>query len=342
LISKKDLKDLYFHKKWSMFQVADFYGCSHGTIVDRFKRFSLKSRGHLGLRRPIKISKEKLTSLYNHPLSAIQIAKKFGFSKSGIEKKIKQLKIKTRGNLHRKYSRYKKLPFTGSLKEKAYLIGFRLGDLNVYHTNQVIVVRGSTTKPNQAKLITGLFKNYGGVTTTLAKRGTIEQCVYLDRSFDFLLPKQDSIEAWIKNCPLCFLSFFAGYFDTEGCVTIHRNSRLNFAGFEIQTYDKNILYQSWEQLKKLNIYAPKPAVSQPAGYIGKNGVVNNQNSWRLSIFAKESVWKLLNHFGCLLRHEDKRKKLIKVKNNLLKRNILHRGIKVIELNKIELPQHNHQ
>lgn len=102
---------------------------------------------------------------------------------SGIEKKIKQFQIKTRGNLHRKFHKHDhKFPFSGNCEEKAYLIGFRLGDLNAYHTSQVVVIRGSTTKPAQAKLIERLFKYYGGVKTTLAKRGTIEQCIYFARN----------------------------------------------------------------------------------------------------------------------------------------------------------------
>ncbi len=325
-----------------MFQIADYYGCTHGTIVDRFKRFRLQSRGHLGLRNPIKISREKLELLYNKPLSAKQIGHKFGFSKSGIEKKLRQFHINTRGNLHKLPRKYKKFSFNGSLEEKAYLIGFRLGDLNVYHTNQVVVVRGSTTKPAQAKLINKLFKSYGGIQTTLAKRGTIEQCVYLDRSFDFLLPKHDKIEKWIKNCPRCFLSFFAGYFDAEGCVTIHKNSSNSFGGFEIQSYDKNIIQQSWSNLKKLGITCPKPTISKPKGYIGSNLVKSNGDTWRLSIFAKKAVWQLLAYFELLLRHGDKRKKLIQVKNNIIKTNKMCRGGKVIDLLKPILPQHNHQ
>jgi len=324
-----------------MFQIADYYGCTHGTIVDRFKRFNLRSRGCLGLRRPINISKEKLDLLYTRPLSAKQIGHKFGFSKSGIEKKLKQFHIKTRGNLHKIQRKYKKFPFSGSLEEKSYLIGFRLGDLNVYHTNQVVVVRGSTTKPAQVKLIIGLFKSYGGIQTTMAKRGTLEQCAYLDRSFDFLLPKHDKIEHWIKTCPRCFLSFFAGYFDAEGCITIHKNHSSNYSGFEIQSYDKNLLCESWQRLKKLNVNSPKPAISQYAGYINKNGYMNNQDTWRVSIFAKKSVWQLLGYFEVLLRHGDKRKKLIQVKNNIIARNKMRRGRKVIKLTTIQLPQHNH-
>lgn len=341
-ITKIELKDLYFRKKLSMLQIADLYGCNHVTIVNRFKEFNLKSRGHLGLRQPITISKERLEILYNRPLSAKQIAQKIGFSKSGIEKKLKQLHINTRGNLHKIQRKYKKFPFNDSLEEKAYLIGFRLGDLNVYHTNQVVVIRGSTTKPAQAKLIKALFKSYGGVQTSIAKRGTIEQCVYLDRSFDFLLPKHDKVEQWIKNCPRCFLSFFAGYFDAEGCVTIHKNSSNSFGGFEIQSYDKNIIQQSWSNLKKLGITCPKPTISKPKGYICSNLVKSNGDTWRLSIFAKKAVWQLLGYFELLLRHGDKRKKLIQVKINLTSRNKMRRGGKVIELSATQLPQHNHQ
>lgn len=78
-ISQEKMEKLYFKQKWSMFQIADFYGCTHGTIVERFKRYGLKSRGHLGITPPLLISKAQLVQWYEKDeLSIKQIAEKLG------------------------------------------------------------------------------------------------------------------------------------------------------------------------------------------------------------------------------------------------------------------------
>ena len=341
-LTQKELEELYFRKQWSMFQIADFYGCSHGIIVHRFKKFGLRSRGQLGLTPPISISKKELKRLYyNENFSLKQIAKRLGRSKGGVERRLSRYGIKTRGNKHRKHWKYEKKPFDGSREEKAYMIGFRLGDLNVTKTNQVVVVRGSTTKPAQAELIKQLFKPHGGVKTARALRGTIEQYAFLDRSFDFMLPKQDAIEPWINSCPRCFLAFFSGYFDAEGCVLLRKSKSGDFGGFEIQTYDKNIIFQSWNNFHQLCVDCPQPSLSKPAGYINSNGVRNNCDSWRLSIYAKASVWRLINFMKYFMKHQDKALRLRQLEQNIIERNISRKGGKIINLAVPSIPLHSH-
>ncbi len=63
-ISKRDLRKLYFKDKLSMFQIADKLGCTHSAIVYKFKKFKIKSRGHLGLTKPIKLTKTGFEYLY--------------------------------------------------------------------------------------------------------------------------------------------------------------------------------------------------------------------------------------------------------------------------------------
>lgn len=86
------------------------------------KKYGIKSRGRLGLTKPIKISKEKLEYLYHdRKLSAVKIAKILHRSKGGYVAK--------------------------------------------------------------------------------AKRGTFEIVAHLNKTFSFLLPKQDNIETWILVNP---------------------------------------------------------------------------------------------------------------------------------------------
>ncbi len=90
--------------------------------------------------------------------------------------------------------------FSGNQAEKAYLIGFRLGDLNVrmdLPTSKTIHVRCGTTIPAQVDLIRGLFEPYGHVNTRKGTIGETQVECHLDMSFDFLLPKEDRVPDWV-------------------------------------------------------------------------------------------------------------------------------------------------
>ena len=65
----------------------------------------------------------------------------------------KKFGIKTR-NLSQSNTLYQKREFNGNNKLKAYMIGFRLGDLNVKNINKgTIFIKSSTTKKEQEDLI---------------------------------------------------------------------------------------------------------------------------------------------------------------------------------------------
>jgi len=325
-ISKNELKNLYLRQKLSTDQIAKKYGCNHTTIVYKMRKYGIKSRGHLGLIKPIKISKEKLEYLYhNRKLSAVKIAKILHRSKGGIERKIHNFNILTR-NIDNRACKYKKFDFSGNLTEKAYMIGFRLGDLNVVLVKNIIVVRCSTTKINQIKLIKKLFSPYTKPYITVAKRGTYEIAVYLNKSFSFLLPKQDNIEPWILEDHQFFWAFFAGYSDAEGSLHFNRtNSNLPKSStiFELNSYDKNILHQFWKSLKKDNILAPLPRISHPKGTpCGNKKYFSNNDTWRLTVSRKDSLWKLVHYWEKYSKHKNKQTAIEKAKRNIMLRNQL--------------------
>lgn len=324
-ISRQELINLYQHQKLSTEQIAEKYKCNHVTIVNRMKKFGIKSRGNLGLRKPMTICKENLEYLYTkRRLSLEKIARILHRSKGGVERKMLHYDISTRG-LANRASKYKKFDFDGNLDEKAYMVGFRLGDLNVIRRVNIICARCSTTIKAQINLIRNLFKKYGGVNCTIAKRGTYEIICFLNNSFNFLLPKIDNIPEWVLANNKLFIAFFAGYVDAEGCIHIHSRSggrKIPFGGLQITSYDKNILQQSWINLMKLDILCPKPLLVKPKGYIDKRGLKSNGDAWRLSIYRKASVWKLFNFIEPYLRHSKKNKALKIVQKNIILRNRL--------------------
>lgn len=308
-----------------MLQIADRLGCTHSAIVYKFKKFGLKSRGHLGLTRPIRLTKKGFKYLYyQRGLSLKKIASIAHCSESGLERRFKKYNLVSRGDKSRT-CKYKRRDFSENRIEKAYLIGFRLGDLNVMKSVSVIQVRCSTTIPAQVKLIRELFSLYTTPHITRAKRGTYEIVCLVNRSFDFLLPKKDEIPEWIVNNKELFFSFFAGYSDAEGCFYFKkpgRKGKTKTASYDIQTQQKNIIWQLWKNVQKYGIYTVKPKISVKAGRISSNGNKNNKDMWCLTVSRKDSLWKLINFLHPYIKHRNKIKKISQVEKNIILRHTI--------------------
>lgn len=322
---KTRLVELYVRQRLSTAQVAKELGCNHVTVLNYLKKYGIPRRSRLGNRKAVSIDKETLTDLYhNKKFTQKQIAQKFNHSRFGIQRWMKIYGIKSRG-YSESHTKYPKHNFSGDLADKAYMIGFRLGDLNVYKVHELIQVRCSTTKIAQVNLIKNLFKQYGNVHIWKAKRGTFEIVVLLNQTFDFLLPKFDMIDEWIMDNSKYFLFFLAGYADAEGSYYMrkpyYKNARSGWGIFEIDTYDKNIIRGMWSRLKRLDIEASFSR-SRSGGSIDKRGIKTNKDVWRLTVSKKQSLWNFIKMIEPYHRHQDKLRALKMVKNNLLLRNQL--------------------
>ena len=327
-VTKKQLKEWYFKEKLSMFEIADRLGCTHSAIVYKFQKFGIESRGNLGLTTPIKLTKKGFEYLYyDRGLSLKKIARIAHFSESGLERRFKTYGLKSRG-IQNRACKYKKFDFSGDPIEKAYLIGFRLGDLNIYDLVNVIQARCSSTINSQIFLIKKLFSSY---TTPKTRRyldyrykiPKTEIVCLLNKSFEFLVPKEDKIPDWVLRNKKLFFSFFAGYTDAEGCFYFKKPGKLGktpIASFEIQSQDKIIIIGLWKNLQKYKIVAPFPKISRKAGAIDSRGMKNNKDMWRFEVCRKESLWKLIHFLEPYLKHKNKVKRIREVKDNLILRN----------------------
>lgn len=321
------LVELYVNQKLSTDAIAKEFGCNHVTVLNYLKKYNIPRRSKLGNRKAVSIEKEAMFDLYkNKKFTQKQIAQQFGHSRFGIQRWMKIYGIKSRGDSE-SHTKYPKKNFSGDLLEKAYMTGFRLGDLNVYKIHELIQVRVSSTIQAQIQLFQDLFSPYGNIyVRTYMRKATnqnvVDAVVLLNQSFDFLLPKEDKIEDWILEKNKYFLSFLAGYSDAEGCILIRKSlhgNKILFAGFELATYDKNILNQIGEGLVELGLVFPKPFITSKAG-VDKRGVKRNKDCWRISIYRKSSLWKLLNWLEPLMRHQAKLNSLKKAKENIIYRN----------------------
>jgi len=189
-ISEKEFKKLYENDKMSTFQIAERFGCCQATVWKMLKKFDITPR--LSGAKRVNIPKNKLYDLYiNKKLSTWKIEKKLKISRSTIHRKLKEYKIPIR-DLATANMKYEKLNFSEDLIEKAYLIGFRIGDLRVrkkYPNSRTIYVGCGSTILEQIYLLEELFNKYGRVWKK-EKNGKINFEAFLNGSFDFLLSKE--------------------------------------------------------------------------------------------------------------------------------------------------------
>jgi predicted DNA-binding protein YlxM (UPF0122 family) len=306
VISRNELLNLYSHKKFSTQKIARILGISSCAVYYKLKDMGIETRH----KKLVKVSRRELKKLYlNDQLSCSEIANRLDCGEAAVFQKLRKFKIKTR-SLSEAGITYSKKEFLGDNKLKAYMIGFRLGDLNVKtKTGETILVKSNTTKREQLDLIKDIYGKYGHFK---ASQGKSDYCIWcnLGKSFSFLLPKEDKIEDWILNEDIYFLSFLAGYTDAEGNFGVYSKQ----ARFRIGSYDKNILRQI---ANKLNLFE----INAKFNLEGKAVVgQRNKDFYRVSINDKNSLLKFINLIKADIRHHKRYKDMILCENNILERN----------------------
>jgi intein-encoded DNA endonuclease-like protein len=323
VISKNTLRKLYLHKKLSSSQIAKIYNCTPCCVRYKLRKFKIPIRSlsdAMIVDRGINISKKELKKLYlEDKLSTIKIARFYRCNDETIRQRLQKFGIPVRSKFeaNRIYPVY---DFNGTLEEKSYLIGFRLGDLWVgliRENSQTICVRCSSTRWQQINLIRDLFSSYGHVRINKRdKRGAIKIRCHLNMTFNFLLKKKDRIPKWIYKNDKYFMAFLAGYFDAEGYMGVRKDDT---SEWQISSYDKNILYQIYRKLNTLNIKCLKPWISREKGYKDDFGV-RNDDKWTIGVYRKNSLLHLLDFMGPYLKHPKNIKAMKIVINNINERN----------------------
>ena len=171
VISPEELSNLYEKQKITTYQIAEKFNCCQATIWKRLVEFNITRRSSYELISNVP-SKEELIKYYVYDkLSTWQIEKRYGYHRSTVHRKLKEygIDVRDRATAHIIYPRKN---FSENLIEKAYLIGFRIGDLGVrkiwLKSKTISVASGSTIK-NQIILIKNLFKDYGKINIQKTK-----------------------------------------------------------------------------------------------------------------------------------------------------------------------------
>jgi predicted DNA-binding protein YlxM (UPF0122 family) len=208
LKQRDTLNNLYWKNMFSTTQIARQFDVSRPTVTYWLKK------NNIPIRKPkskYEISKKVLENLYiKKRLSTLKIAKLLKIKyRNTIRLRLHEYKIKVRTQLEA-VTKYKKKPFSCDLFEKAYIIGFRTGDLHVYKDGNQIRVSTSTTHPAQIKTFQKLFSKYTHIKIypfDNGKKKELRIYCHLNKSFDFLLEKQKKIPDWIIENDNLFYSF---------------------------------------------------------------------------------------------------------------------------------------
>ncbi len=255
--------------------------------------------------KPADLPEDILRRLYfEEKLTQEAIAKELGCSQGAVYRRMKKhgIPARTTAEAHLILNGSLRRDFDGDLCAKAYLLGFCKGDVHPWIRGkkaETIRLMSATTKPEQIELFQKLFAPYGRVYISKPDtRGAIHMAAHVNMSMSFLLDREDNIPDWVLADEDVFFAFFAGYSDAEAHIGVHNA----YAVFKLDTYDKNILAESYRMLRKVGITAPAPFICARQGQRTKQGHVYRRDMWRLQVGAKTALLLLFERMSPYLKH----------------------------------------
>jgi len=306
----KILEILYWKEGLSLRQIAKKFGTSDVPIRYWMKKNNIPHRPCSNIKR-FEIAKGVLENLYlKEKLNTIQIAEKFNVSYSTVRNKLIKYDVPIRSKSER-MTKYPKRYFSGNLKEKAYMIGLRAGDINAYRHFNLIRIQTASTHPAQIKMVKNVFGKYShiGLSTYTNNHGK-EWCIYsdLDDSFSFLIIKSNEIPKWILSNNELFFCFLASYIDCEGNLEIAKSNEndVRFI-FRIRSYDKIILKQIKNKLEKLGLKVNFFLDKKEGSYTTFGKL--KKDFYGIRIYRKTNIIKLINVVLSLSHHDEKIRKM---------------------------------
>lgn len=237
----------------------------------------------------------------------VKIGELFGVSSATICRCMKKLGIEVRTPSETSM-KYQKLPFSGSLTEKTYLLGL-MGDFHArYHRLQVNVSL-TTTHPAMIRLFESCFGKYGHVNKYPMLNPNFRYyewyCYcYLHPSFSFLTAKDQKLSEQVLNTNERFYHYLSGIIDSEGFIEVSKYSgqRREYIRvlIGISSTNLSLLKQLARKLRSLG-YAAKIRKAKSS----TNALKGKRKLWNLRIERKSDVFQVLSNLK--LQHQEKAK-----------------------------------
>ncbi|MGH9919203.1 MAG: LAGLIDADG family homing endonuclease [Nitrososphaerales archaeon] len=316
----EDLKRLYLEQKLSASKIAKVYGVSYAspktaesTILYHLKRCGIVRRDPAAhVKKVTETMVDERATRYQKGESLNQIA---GESIDPVtvfnhlHKRGLQLRDKVEAQI-KAVTKYKRSPFTGDMKEIAYLVGLTVGDLYVQRHGRAIRVRVATTHPRMASLFRDLFSSYGhpheyprGDPVTGYEWSL--DCD-MDKSFEFLLDREVYVETAFQDAEL-FLAFLAGFFDAEGSLYFHKKREHGAFELTFSNTKEALLSRICGRLWDLGYHASISRKRQNPEKALDRGIKNSSDwIWCLALWRHKDVVRLLGAMP--IRHPEKLEK----------------------------------
>ena len=298
---KEDLVRLYLVEGLSAAKIAKAYGLKYAspktaesTVLYHLKKNGVQRRASTDhLDRITENLVDAWIQRYKSGESLSQIAGDT-YSPTSVMLHLKRRGVERRAKVEaqiRAVSKHIRLPFDDDNRERAYLIGFSIGDLNVSTHGRAVRIKTATTHPRMVELIVSLFQRHGHVLLTPRKSSLAGfewsvQCD-LDSSFGFLLEASRSLPGWVFDDDN-FPSFTAGLFDAEGSIWFNRSS--NLFELSITNSNKEMLEGVSRGLNKLSLF---PHL----------GFSKGSSVWKLQLWRPAEVHRFLSLLP--VRHPEK-------------------------------------
>lgn len=206
--------------------------------------------------------------------------------------------------------RNERIPFNGTVEEKAYVYGFVVGDVHVYKRSKFTLrAVTSSTRSYFVELFKSIFEKYGKVNARyVSKEKMWSLSVDLDyASFSFLEGRKcNKLPEWIKE--ELFFDFMAGLVDAEGSIMLRKAGRYFQYVVRLCGEDGGLLRDIAEVLKRKG-YVPSLSRLFKKGHERKWGekiMRYNADFYQLDIARKKEAIHMLGKLK--IRHAEKIKR----------------------------------
>lgn len=340
-LPEDELRELYVNQSLTMEEIAARYNVGASSVRRRLGEMGVvsRARGPKGLQLlPHHEMKESdLREMYlEQKLSIPQIAELAGWGRETVRQRMIEYGIPIRSFTeatriqHGTHEEYR--DFSGDIFEKAYLIGFRMGDLHVkreHKGSEGVRIFASSSRPEQSELVERLFGQYGHIGQTvqwkMSLRGPLKYVnlsIGLNHTFDFLLEYPTELPNWILDDRNIFLAFFGGFTDAEGSFHLQNRSGSVAQGrYSLKNTDKRLLEVCHEELIRLEVLCtPLGKVYDAGKQTSKRGIFATKALWEFSIERKESVLRFIELIAPFVLHAKRRADMERVRENVEWRN----------------------
>ena len=256
-----------------------------------------------------------LDGLHNgKKISLLQISKDVGRSYFSIWGLCRSLGIRTRGvaeaqaNSSDARSKHKRRPFDGTEEDRAYMTGFKNGDLTAWQVSgTAVMVTSSTTHRAFADLFHQLFQGYAHVYQypmfEEGKGYKWKLAARLDNSFRFLLKSAQEAAVEFGEKRTLYLSWLAGLIDSDGNIHVSQDKGRARVRVTIYNSNKQLLYDIIKESLKIGYTLNGPYLLAEVGMVTPRGIRYTKDHWQIAIQQSGATQRLLSELP--LRHAEK-------------------------------------